>query len=159
MNKVFFAAVILGLTACGDPAGSRQAPAFSLPDLAGKSVSLASFRGKPVLVNFWATWCHTCKEEMPDLEKLSLRSAGRYSVVGISMDENLSAVPPFVKEHKVTFPILFTDRTVSAAYAVRGLPAAYLIDGEGRIVRRWVGAVDVRAVENELLGLLDRKPS
>lgn len=159
MNKFAFVALFLGLAACGGPAGSRQAPEFSLQDLAGKSVSLASFRGKPVLVNFWATWCHTCKEEMPDLEKFSRRSGGRYSVIGISMDENLAAVPPFVKEHMVTFPILYSDRTVSAAYAVRGLPAAFLIDGEGRIVRRWVGAVDVRAVENELLGLLDKKPS
>ncbi|MDP3540924.1 MAG: TlpA disulfide reductase family protein [Elusimicrobiota bacterium] len=157
--KLIFAASFLGLAACGAPEGSRQAPEFSLPDLAGKTVSLASFHGKPVLVNFWATWCDTCKKEMPDLEELSRRADGRYSVIGVSMDENLSAVPPFVKEHKVTFPILYFDRKVSAAYAVRGLPAAYLIDAEGRIVRRWVGAVDVRTVENELLALLDRRPS
>ena len=157
--KLAFAASFLGLAACGAPAGSRQAPEFSLPDLAGRTVSLASFRGKPVLVNFWATWCDTCKKEMPDLEELSRRSGGRYSVVGVSMDENRSAVPPFVKEHKVTFPILYTDGKVSAAYAVRGLPAAFLIDAEGRIARRWVGAVDARSVEDEMLAVLGKRPS
>lgn len=159
MKKIAAVLLVLGLASCGDPAGSRQAPEFALPDLGGKTVSLASFRGKPVLVNFWATWCETCKKEMPDLEGLSLRSGGRYSVIGVSMDENLAAVAPFVKVHKVTFPILYTDGKVSAAYAVRGLPAAFLIDAEGRIVRRWVGAVDVRSVEDEMLAVLGRRPS
>jgi len=159
MKTIKAVALVLGLAACGDPAGSRQAPEFALPDLAGKTVSLASLRGKPALVNFWATWCETCKKEMPDLEALSRRSGGRYSVVGVSMDENLAAVAPFVKEHGVTFPILYTDGKVSAAYAVRGLPAAFLIDAEGRIVRRWVGAVDVRSVEEEILSVLGKRPS
>mgnify|MGYP001601725138 CR=1 FL=1 len=158
MMKLFFAALFLGLAACGAPAGSRQAPEFALPDLSGQTVSLASLRGKPVLINFWATWCDSCRVEMPDLEELSRRSGGRFSVIGVSMDENQSAVPPFVKEHKVTFPILYSDGKVSAAYAVRGLPAAFLIDDEGRIARRWVGAVDVRSVEREILGLINRRP-
>lgn len=160
MNKFSIAVLILALAACRDSPGSRQAPEFALPDLAGKTVSLASFRGKPVLVNFWATWCDTCRVEMPDLEALFRRSGGRYSVVGLSMDENAaSAVPPFVKKHQLTFPMLIADRKVSAAYAVRGLPAAYLIDAEGRVTRRWVGPLDVRAAENDILALLERRPS
>lgn len=160
MIKSAFVALVLGLAACGEPAGSRQAPEFVLPDLDGKTVSLASFRGKPVLVNFWATWCDTCRVEMPDLEVLFRRSGGRISVIGLSMDENAgSVVPPFVKEHQLTFPMLIADRKVSAAYAVRGLPAAYLIDAEGRIARRWVGPLDVRAVENDILTLINRRPS
>ena len=154
MNKILLAVIVLGLAACGEPAGSRQAPDLVLQDLAGKTVTLASHRGKPVLINFWATWCDTCRVEMPDLEALFRRSGGRFSVIGVSMDENYAAVPPFVKENKITFPILLADRKVSAAYAVRGLPAAYLIDPEGRIARRWVGAVDARAVENDILALL-----
>ncbi len=153
-----FAALLLGLAACGEPAGSRQAPEFDLPNLAGKTVSLTSFRGKPVLVNFWATWCDTCRVEMPDLEALFRRSGGRFSVIGLSMDENADmAVPPFVKKHRLTFPMLIADRKASTAYAVRGLPAAFLIDAEGRIARRWVGPLDVRAVENDILTLLKVK--
>ena len=159
MTKLILAVLVFGLAACGAPAGSRQAPDLVLPDLAGKTVSLASFRGKPVLVNFWATWCDTCRAEMPDIEQLFRRSGERFSVIGVSMDENAyTAVPPFLKEHDITFPILVADRKVSNSYAVRGLPTAYLIDAEGRIARRWVGALDVRAAENDILALLNRRP-
>lgn len=154
MNKLILPSLLLVLAACGEPAGSRRAPDLVLPDLVGRSVSLESFRGMPVLINFWATWCDTCREEMPHLEALHKRSDGRFAILGVSMDENLAAVPPFVKEHALTFPILLSDRKVAAAYAVRGLPAAYLIDPEGRIARRWVGAVDAHAVENDILALL-----
>ena len=158
MTKRLLAVLLLAPAACGAPAGSRQAPAFALPDLAGKTVSLSAYRGKPVLVNFWATWCPSCREEMPALEGLFRRSGGRFSVIGVSLDENLAAVPPFVKVHGVTFPILIADQKVSADYAVRGLPTAYLIDADGRIARRWVGALDVPAVENDILAVLDRRP-
>lgn len=73
-------------------------------------------------------------------------------------DDAYTAVPPFLKERKITFPILIADRKVSNSYAVRGLPTAYLIDAEGRIARRWVGALDVRAAENDILALLNRRP-
>jgi peroxiredoxin len=160
MTKLPLAVLVFALAACGAPAGSRQAPDLVLPDLAGKTVSLASFRGKPVLINFWATWCDTCRVEMPDIEKLHNRLSPKGVVIlGVSMDDNAyTAVPPFIKEHKITFPILVADRQVSAGYAVRGLPTAYLIDAEGRIARRWVGALDVAAAENDILALLNRRP-
>jgi thiol-disulfide isomerase/thioredoxin len=159
MNKAFTVALILLLAACGSPAGSRQAPSLVLPDLAGKVVSLSSYRGKPVLVNFWATWCDSCKEEMPALQELSTRSDGKYAVIAVSLDEDLAAIPPFAKAYRLTLPILLADRKVIDGYAVRGLPTAYLIDADGRISRRWVGPLDVRAVENDILALLNRRPS
>jgi len=160
MAKVLLVAIVFGLAACGAPAGSRQAPALVLPDLAGKTVDLTSFRGKPVLVNFWATWCDTCRAEAPDIEALYRRSDGKFTIIGVSMDENAyTVVPLFIKEHKITYPMLIADSKVSASYAVRGLPTAYLIDSEGRIARRWVGALDVRAAENDILALLKRRPS
>ena len=158
VNKKILAALVLGLAACGEPAGSRQAPALVLPDMAGKTVSLSSFKGKPVLINFWATWCDTCRVEMPEIEALHKRVSGEGAVIlGISMDENAyQAVPPFIRQHKITFPILVADRAASAGYAVRGLPAAFLIDPEGRIARRWIGAMDLRAVENDILAMLKK---
>lgn len=161
MKRHLFALAVFALAACGAPAGSRQAPALVLPGLDGKMVDLASYRGKPVLINFWATWCDTCKKEMPEVEALHKRISAKGAVLlGVSMDEDAyKVVPPFLKEHAVTFPILISDRKVSASYAVRGLPTAYLIDPEGRISRRWVGALDVRAAENDILALLNRRPS
>ena len=74
------------------------------------------------------------------------------------MDEDAAAVPPFAKKHELTFPLLVFDRQVAADYAVRDLPSTYLIDAEGRIVRRWVGSLDARTVENDILALLQRRP-
>jgi|CXWL01.1.fsa_nt_gi peroxiredoxin len=160
MIKTILAALVLTLAACGDPAGVRQAPEFVLPNLAGQNVSLASLRGKPVLINFWATWCDTCRVEMPDLEGLHNRLSSKgVAILGISMDDNaFVVVPPFLKKHKITFPILIADRQVSASYAVRGLPAAFLIDAEGRIAYRWVGALNARVAENAILALLEKTP-
>jgi peroxiredoxin len=155
----FILAVLVLLAACGSPVGSRQAPELVLPDSAGKTVSLASYRGKPVLVNFWATWCPACREEMPGLEQLFRRSGETFSVIGVSLDDDAKAVPPFAKTYGLTFPLPIADRKVIDAYAVRDLPATYLIDADGRIVRRWVGTLDVQAVENVILALLKRRPS
>ncbi len=159
MKHLTLTVLALALAACGAPAGSRQAPELSLPDLSGKTVSLSALRGKPVLVNFWATWCDSCREEMPALEELSRRSGGRFSVIGVSLDEEAAAVPAFAKQHKLTFPLMIADRAAVAGYAVRGLPATFLIDAEGRIVRRWVGPLDFKAVENDILTLINRRPS
>jgi peroxiredoxin len=158
MNKYIVAVAVL-LAACGSPVGSRQAPAIVLPDPSGKIVSLESFRGKPVLVNFWATWCPSCREEMPALEDLFRRSGEKFSIIGVSLDDDPKTVPPFARKYGLTFPLPIADRKVALAYAVRDLPATYLIDADGRIVRRWVGALDVRAVENDILALLKRSPS
>lgn len=161
MKLARFAVLVLTLASCGAPAGSRRAPALSLKDLSGKTVDLADYRGKPVLLNFWATWCDSCREEMPALEDLNRRRAAEGVVVlGVSLDEDAaSVVPPFVREHGLTFPILIADRGVVSGYAVRGLPTAYLIDADGLISRRWVGPLDVPAVENDILALLNRRPS
>ena len=113
-----------------------------------------------MLVNFWATWCDSCRKEMPALEDLHRRrSAEGLVLLAISMDEDTAKVPPFVREFGLTFPILLFNRKTSNAYAVRGLPAAFLIDGEGRVTRRWVGPLDARVVENDILALLKRRPS
>jgi peroxiredoxin len=143
---------------CGAPSGPRQAPALVLPAVGGGIVDLASFRGKPVLLNFWATWCDSCKQEMPELETLSKRAAGRYAVLGVSMDDNPAKdVPPFAKKYGLTFPLLAADNKAGAAWAVRGLPATFLIDADGRVVRRWLGRLDARVAENDILAVLDRR--
>ncbi len=158
IRPVFLVAI---LAACGAPAGSRQAPDFSLHDLSGKTVSLSQQRGKPVLVNFWATWCDACKEETPALQRLHSRLGGTGLVIlGVSMDEDApKSVPPFARAYGLTFPLLISDRQAVADYQVRGLPTSYLIDADGRVVRRWVGPLDAQAVENDILALLKRRPS
>ncbi|KPU27482.1 hypothetical protein TR13x_05290 [Caloranaerobacter sp. TR13] len=111
------------------------APEFTLETLEGKIVSLEDYRGKIVLINFWATWCPYCVKEMPDLNRLYLENKeDNFIVLGIDVAENKSKVENFVKEGGYRFPILL-DKTgkVARDYLVSGLPMSVMLDEEGRI--------------------------
>ena len=138
----------------------EAAPPFALDDLAGDSVSLESFRGKAVLLNFWATWCIPCREEMPHLEALFQRHRGDgLVVVAVSEDTGrVKRVRRFVDKLGLTYPVLWDlDGDAGKAYRVSGLPATVLIgpDGtvRGRIIgfRDWTGDAADRLVRH-LLG-------
>lgn len=159
---VLLAALAAGaLSACGAGDAVGRAPDFSLASREGKTVTLSSLKGRVVLLNFWATWCDSCKEELPALEDLSRSKLGsRFDLLAVSVDDDpAKAVPPFAAKHGLTFPILYVDRKTMDAYAVRMLPTTYLIGPDGSIVRRYVGPLDERAVENDILSLLNRSPS
>ncbi len=148
------------LSACGGGGADRAAPDFSLPSAAGKTVTLSGQKGRVVLLNFWATWCDSCKEELPSLQALEARDGGRFVLLAVSVDDDpAKVVPAFAAAHGLTFPILYADRTVVDAYAVRDLPTSYLIAPDGSIVRRYVGPLDPNAVENDIVSLLKRRPS
>ncbi|MEO5989146.1 MAG: redoxin domain-containing protein [Candidatus Eisenbacteria bacterium] len=126
------------------PSFPRAAPGFSLTDLGGNPVSNASLKGKVVLVDFWATWCAPCLKSMPELEALHRKYADRgFAVVGISIDEGgLAKVRKFVAAKKLTYPIALDSAKEPAweSFRVKAVPAAYLLDREGRIVAQWTGA-------------------
>jgi thiol-disulfide isomerase/thioredoxin len=151
------------LAACGGGDASGAAPDFALASPDGRTVTLSSEKGRVVLLNFWATWCDSCKEELPLLQKLQREHAGeRFELLAVSVDDDPpKAVPPFAAAHGLNFPILYADRKTMDAYAVRLLPTSYLIAPDGTIARRYVGPLDERAVENDILSLLNpkRRPS
>lgn len=121
----------------------RPAPAFSLPSLDGGDVRLKDFRGRYVLLNFWATWCGPCKVEMPSLESLYRRYQGRkLEVVGVSNDMfGERVVKPYVEAQGLTFPVLLDPGLdVSNSFRVMSLPTTYLIDPEGNIIGVLSGA-------------------
>lgn len=131
----------LGLQAPHETVG---APVFSLPDLAGNKVQLRTFKGKLALLNFFATWCGPCREEMPGMERLfrAHRHHG-FVVVAINLQESAKAVRPFVQELKLSFPIVLdSEGTVSREYGVRALPVTFLIGRDGNIVWRAIGGRD-----------------
>jgi peroxiredoxin len=130
----------------------RQHPEFTLTDMAGKKWKFSDLRGKVVLVNFWATWCPPCRKEMPDLDALYQRFAAKgFMVLGIS-DEKKQKVEPFIREHKVSFPVLLDpDRKVNDAFVVEGIPKSFVYDRDGKLVAQ---SIDMRTQKQflEMLG-------
>ena len=152
-----FATLGHGLTRLPTPV---MAPDFTLEDMDGETYTLSKLRGKVVMVNFWATWCPPCREEIPSMESvyLALRDKG-FIVLALNQWESPDHVFSYMGQLDVypTFPILFDrDSSVSDRYGVKGLPTTLLIDKQGRVVYRAVGGrnfnhPEVRALIQQLL--------
>jgi peroxiredoxin len=124
------------------PSRVQQAKAFSVPAPDGKSVKLLDLTGKVVLLNFWATWCPPCREEMPAMERLYHRYKDQgLMVLALSVDaEGAPVVLPFLKEHKLSFPVgLDPKMAVADRYGVRALPSTFLVDRKGNLVALAIG--------------------
>jgi thiol-disulfide isomerase/thioredoxin len=116
------------------------APAFVLPDLAGRTVRLQDFRGKVTLVNFWASWCAPCRDEFPHMAELSREFAKRpFAIAAISDDVSDEKMRAFVREFRPPFPVLVGKGGMKAIYHYRGLPYSVLLDRNGRIIERIFG--------------------
>jgi peroxiredoxin len=135
----------------GDPA-----PDFALRDLGGNKVAIKDLRGKLVLLNFWATYCEPCREEMPDLMALyTSYKAQNVLVVGIALDETgEAAVRPFVEALKIGYPILIGSSEIFFRYRGFGIPMTVLIGRDGKIAHKWVGATSRQELERSILGRL-----
>jgi len=124
------------------------APGFDLPrvgaDDDGATLSFEALRGKVVLVNFWATWCEPCKEEMPAMQRLyEVHRGGGFELVAISVDTEPEPVRAFRAELGLTFPIVLdADQSVARAWQTYRFPESYLVDREGVVVERYVGPRD-----------------
>lgn len=118
------------------------APDFELRDLRGRDVRLSSYRGKVVVLNFWATWCAPCRVEAPSLQRLYAARGGEdLEMLAVSLDNKRDLVERFVSQYQLRFPVLLDpDRTAARAYAVNSLPVTLLIDREGRVAARIDGA-------------------
>jgi peroxiredoxin len=139
------------------PSSSKEdmAPGFSLPDLGGKTVSLSSFKGKVVILDFWATWCPPCRREIPDFVSLQkLYGSKGLQVVGVALDQP-DKVKRFVIDNGMNYPVLIGTEDVVAAYGgISGIPTTYILDKKGRIVQRFEGFRSRETFESEVKKLL-----
>jgi peroxiredoxin len=144
------------------PQVGMPAPDFTLPDLEGKIHGLADFRGRVVVLNFWATWCPPCIDEMPSLERLHQAMADRgVAVIAVSVDERFSDVPAFVEKFDLTFSVLYDEgKKVSRKYQTFKYPETYILDREGRLKSKVVGPRDWAAptVIRDMVDLLKEAP-
>jgi len=128
------------------PASPPQpAPAIAFTDAEGRPASLADFAGKPTLINLWATWCQPCLKEMPSLQRLQAKLAGRLTIAAVSQDRaGGKLVNPFVAEHQLQDLKIYLDPKgeVAHAFEVRGLPTSIVIDRTGRVVGRVEGPAE-----------------
>jgi len=131
---ILFASLLLcGTTSAANIQG--KAPNFTLKSNTGKNIKLSELRGQVVLLNFWASWCGPCRQEMPLLEKLQQRySALGFTVLGVNVEEDPSKAKSLLKDIPVSFPILFdTQNTVSKQYQVSAMPSTVMIDRNGNM--------------------------
>lgn len=127
-----------------DKEPGRPAPPWSLPELAhpGEVVSLAGFRGRPVVVNFWASWCPPCRKEMPALAAAARRLAGKVDFVGVDTNDSRPAALAFAAKTGVAYPLGFDPHgNLASTYGVYGLPTTFFVSAQGRLLGRQVGAM------------------
>ena len=160
MNKVLkvILSIILGLgilvTGCARSADlGKPAPNFQLPSLDGQSISLSNLQGKPVLINFWTTWCPSCRAEMPYLQQVYEEWSGQGLVLlAINIGEDSTKVEKFMQSRNLSFPVLLdTKEDISQKYNIRYIPTTFFIDKDGVIQDIKVGAFPSKAeIESNL---------
>jgi len=131
------------------------APGFTLPDLNGKPVSLADFKGRVVVLDFWATWCPPCRREIPDFIKLQTEYGSKsVQIVGIALDEP-GKVQEFARQNGMNYPVLLGTQEISVKYGgIEGIPTTFIIDKNGKIANRFEGFRPRAVFEEEIKKLL-----
>ena len=141
ISLLLFYATLVACSDDGRQGKGSKAPGFTLKDLSGKVVSLDDFRGKVVLVDFWATWCPPCRNSIPHLSAMykNYREKG-FEILGISLDQgSVGDVTAFVRGAGIEYPILIGTPEVAQKYAVNPIPASFIIDREGNLRDKIIG--------------------
>lgn len=135
------------------------APDFSLPNLSGGCLSLSAYRRKVVLLNFWATWCDPCREEIPRFVELQKKYGDQgLQIIGVSMDDSPDPARGSYQHFDMNYPVVMGDAKTGALYGgILGLPVAFVIQRDGRIYAKHIGVTPISVFENEIADLLSSR--
>jgi len=133
-----------------------KAPDFELESTEGNKIKLSDYNGKIVIVDFWATWCPPCREEIPSFVQLQKQYKNDLQILGVSLDTGTkNDVAPFMKEYKMNYPVLFANNEVVNNYGgIEAIPTTFIIDQEGNIINSFIGYHDKSAFVAEIERLL-----
>ncbi|NQV15421.1 TlpA family protein disulfide reductase [bacterium] len=146
--------LIAGLLTFGSShALAKMAPDFTLTDTNGEEISLSDFKGKVIIVDFWATWCGPCRMEIPSFIELQKQYGDDVVILGVSLDKGgPSAVLPFAEKNGINYPIVYGNNSVTQAYGgIRGIPTTFVIDREFNIQRKYVGYTKHDVFEKDIV--------
>jgi cytochrome c biogenesis protein CcmG/thiol:disulfide interchange protein DsbE len=134
------------------------APDFTLPKTDGSEIKLSDYKGKIVLIDFWATWCPPCRRGIPDLIDIQKKYREKLVIIGISLDtETKPDVIPFIKKYGINYPVVYGNMEVVQAYGnIQAIPTSFIVDQNGQIVDKHVGLVDKAAYLKKIEELLKK---
>ncbi len=137
----------------------KPAPQFARKDLSGKQVDLRTFRGRVVLLNFWATWCAPCQQELPHFAAWQKQyGPAGLQIISVAMDDDQAMVRTTERRLDLNFPVIMGDERLGTLYGgILGLPITYLIGRDGKALARFEGEADLDAMENKIQALLRRR--
>ena len=155
LPAVIALALLFGCTDKSEQANASSAD-FTLQDMNGNKVKLSDYRGRVVLLEFWATWCPPCRASIPGLEKIHKAYKEKGLVVlAVSMDEGeWSSVQSFMKDYGITYTVLKGTDAVAVQYRVRAIPLLFILDKEGKIAKRYPGFGTEEDLENDIKAIL-----
>jgi thiol-disulfide isomerase/thioredoxin len=139
---------------------SNKAPDFALKSVDGKTIKLSDYKGKIVIIDFWATWCPPCRRGIPDLVAIQQEYKKNVVIIGISLDreKTIKDVPDFVKNYKINYPVVYGDDQITIDYGgIRSIPTSFVIDKKGNIVDSHIGLVEKDVFVNKIKELLKKK--
>jgi len=141
-----------------DPSSRETASAFQLESVSGETISLSDYKGKIVILDFWATWCAPCRKAIPDLIELkSEYPSDQFEIIGISLDSDTKDdVPYFVEQFKINYPIVYGDMNITNRYGgIQSIPTSFVLDKEGRIFSTYIGYMDKSIYVKDIEKLLE----
>lgn len=136
-----------------------KAPDFALKSVDGKVVKLSDYKGKVIILDFWATWCPPCRKGIPDLISIQNEYKNDVVIIGVSLDgdKTIKDVPDFIKQYGINYPIVYGDEKIVTAYGgIQAIPTAFVIDKKGNIIDQHVGLVDKSIYVNKIKELLKK---